>query len=223
MKNKKFNAFTLAEVLITLGIIGIVSAMTIPTLIHDTKNMQYKAAWKESYAQISQATQMIMKDNGYSLKGICGTLDANCITTLYKNYIKIVNICSNNSSYQCFPKVFYLDGSTFLDLSYLKDTTNNSMFSLANGTSVFIRYHDSTCSYTNGNPCGWMLMDTNGLRGPNLIGRDVFGISIYPQKLVPYGSGGTLPNSVSGGSPQKVADNECETTGMSCAALFLQE
>ena len=40
----KKNAFTLAEVLITLGIIGIVAAITIPTLINNVQDAQYKTA-----------------------------------------------------------------------------------------------------------------------------------------------------------------------------------
>ena len=42
------NAFTLAEVLITLGIIGVVAAMTIPTLISNTNGAQFKTAYKKA-------------------------------------------------------------------------------------------------------------------------------------------------------------------------------
>ena len=42
-------AFTLAEVLITLGIIGVVAAMTIPTLIANTRAQQYRARLKRRF------------------------------------------------------------------------------------------------------------------------------------------------------------------------------
>ena len=44
----KMKAFTLAEVLITLGIIGVVAAMTMPTLMNSTNGAQYKTAYKKS-------------------------------------------------------------------------------------------------------------------------------------------------------------------------------
>ena len=45
------NAFTLAEVLITLGIIGVVAAMTMPTLLNSTQGAQYRTA-QESIVSI---------------------------------------------------------------------------------------------------------------------------------------------------------------------------
>ena len=48
-------AFTLAEVLITLGIIGVVAAMTMPTLMNQTNGAQYKTAYKKALSALSQA------------------------------------------------------------------------------------------------------------------------------------------------------------------------
>lgn len=55
---KRFNAFTLAEVLITLGIIGVVAAMTMPTLMNQTNGAQYKAAYKKALSAIGQAVTL---------------------------------------------------------------------------------------------------------------------------------------------------------------------
>jgi len=54
---KRFG-FTLAEVLITLGIIGVVAAMTMPTLINQTNGAQYKAAYKKALSALSQAVTL---------------------------------------------------------------------------------------------------------------------------------------------------------------------
>ena len=48
-------AFTMVEVLITLGIIGIVASMTLPSLIGTWKDKQFKTAYKKAYSDISQA------------------------------------------------------------------------------------------------------------------------------------------------------------------------
>ena len=55
---RKISGFTLAEVLITLGIIGVVAAMTMPTLINSTQGAQYKAAYKKALSAISQAVTL---------------------------------------------------------------------------------------------------------------------------------------------------------------------
>ena len=60
---KKKAAFTLAEVLITLGIIGIVAAMTLPTLIADYQKKVLETQYKKGVAVLSNGIQMIMAKN----------------------------------------------------------------------------------------------------------------------------------------------------------------
>ena len=50
--------FTLAEVLITLGIIGVVAAMTIPTLIANTQSSKYRNQYKKTLSTLNQAVKM---------------------------------------------------------------------------------------------------------------------------------------------------------------------
>ena len=57
MTTKRFG-FTLAEVLITLGIIGVVAAMTIPTLISNTNSAKFKSQYKKTLSTLNQAALM---------------------------------------------------------------------------------------------------------------------------------------------------------------------
>src|SRR5574344_1001217 len=61
--NKK-SAFTLAEVLITLGIIGIVAAMTLPIVISNKEKSEIVSRLQKSYSTISQAYQYGINENG---------------------------------------------------------------------------------------------------------------------------------------------------------------
>ncbi|MCM1339969.1 MAG: type II secretion system GspH family protein [Muribaculaceae bacterium] len=63
-------AFTLAEVLITLGIIGVVAAMTIPTIIANTHKRQYSTAFKKSISTLSNAARMAEAQYGFDFGGI---------------------------------------------------------------------------------------------------------------------------------------------------------
>lgn len=75
IKTVKHTGFTLAEVLITLGIIGVVAAMTIPTLIANTRSQQYRSSYKKAMSTLSQASRMAQARYGFDYAGItkqCG-------------------------------------------------------------------------------------------------------------------------------------------------------
>ena len=63
-KKYTYKGFTLAEVLITLGIIGIVAALTIPTLISKYQERVTITRLKESYSMLAQAYQFGVNGNG---------------------------------------------------------------------------------------------------------------------------------------------------------------
>ena len=79
-KSKYTSAFTLAEVLIVVAIIGVIAAITIPPLVNNIQEMQYRTAAKESYSRASQVVQLMKKDNGGSIKG-CYTDGTNMRTS----------------------------------------------------------------------------------------------------------------------------------------------
>ena len=62
LKNK--TAFTLAEVLITLGIIGIVAALTLPALNQQYKRQEVETRLQKFYSTMNQALKQSELDNG---------------------------------------------------------------------------------------------------------------------------------------------------------------
>ena len=73
-KGSRKNAFTLAEVLITLGIIGVVAAMTMPTLMNSTNGAQYKTAYKKALSVLSQAVVLNVALDDYDLSQTTSTV-----------------------------------------------------------------------------------------------------------------------------------------------------
>ena len=103
-KSFKMSGFTLAEVLITLGIIGVVAAMTMPTLINSTQGAQYKTAYKKALSVMSQAVVMNIALDDYDLsqtvEGTNATADGEAggtqsIYDLFKNRMNVVKVASS--------------------------------------------------------------------------------------------------------------------------------
>lgn len=80
--------FTLAEVLITLGIIGVVAAMTMPTLMNQTNGAQYKTAYKKALSALSQAVVLNVALDEYNF----ADLDASTykLTDMLSNRMNVV-------------------------------------------------------------------------------------------------------------------------------------
>ena len=86
---KRFG-FTLAEVLITLGIIGVVAAMTMPTLMNSTQGAQYKAAYKKALSALSQAVVLNVALDDYNFADLTGTAGDYQLATMLQKRMNVV-------------------------------------------------------------------------------------------------------------------------------------
>ena len=103
-------AFTLAEVLITLGIIGIVAVLTLSIVIQNIQNKQNIAKWKKEYSVINNAFNEVLADGvsvceAYSPNGTCASVDNNYIgnysdefIAAFQSKLKIIDYCSTTGS-----------------------------------------------------------------------------------------------------------------------------
>lgn len=112
MKNK---AFTLAEVLITLGIIGVVASMTLPALIQNNKNKEVEAKLKKVYSVMNQAILMSEIDNGP--KEHWDFFDANFYDTYFAPYLKEVRVKKFQSFGGQNLAIYFSDGSLLVSKS----------------------------------------------------------------------------------------------------------
>lgn len=192
--NIKKTAFTLAETLITLAIIGIVAAITIPSLMQSTQDAELKSAWKKSYATLSNATTQIVNENGGSIAGVCPTnYDHDCIRNLYKPYLKYQKVCdSSQTEGNCWSKFgnfYFWDG-----IQVTSSDFGGSWSSLVLNDGSFILFinnsGDCTTSTFNLERCGRISVDINGFKKPNKMGKDLFNIHLLKDKIKPYGTQG---------------------------------
>jgi len=92
-----YNGFTLAEVLITLGIIGIVAAMTIPTLINQTKHAEYVTALKKASSVLSQAHEQIVADNGDFASALSNATTSTDFANVFVPKLKVAKNCATQA------------------------------------------------------------------------------------------------------------------------------
>ncbi|MFA6989807.1 MAG: prepilin-type N-terminal cleavage/methylation domain-containing protein, partial [Candidatus Gastranaerophilaceae bacterium] len=118
LSNKR-TGFTLAEILITLTIIGIVASMTIPSLLNKTNGTENVVLLKKSYATLSNAITMLSADNG-SVPGSLGNAATNDdMANVFISKLNIIKSCGTNATAGCFPNITYnyLNGTPWENVS----------------------------------------------------------------------------------------------------------
>jgi len=198
---KKLIAFSLAEVLVTLLIIGVIASLVVPALINETKEAEFHTAWKKAYSDIEQVTRRIVMDNSGGILSQCNIFPNKneCLRDYFLNYFNYTKKCD----YACY-------GSNCWHYSNSWKMLNDSPAGAACGASAILTngnlLHFHLSNSGNG---GWILVDINGFKKPNTIGKDIFGISLLPNSIKPYG----IENDL--------YQNTCSSTGWGCAAIYL--
>ena len=206
-------AFTLAEVLITLAIIGVVAAITIPTLIAKIQEKRYTTQYKKIFSELNQSMKMLEDDESSPIT-MCKSFEDNCFRDLFAGKMKVSQVCNGGVPNKCQALSFFLNKKT----SYYKMNINDSWPALVtlSGYSVKFRFHRADCNFAPDaetswagilRNCGWVQVDTNGLSAPNEVGKDIFFLALMQDRFIPYYE-----------SDDKITD--CYNgTGISCASV----
>ena len=186
-------AFTLAEVLITLAVIGIVAALTLPGLIQNHNEKAWSTA-KDLWEKKLTETVRRMNVDGV-MTGHNSTED---FMNTFKNYMKVIKTCDNSDINKCYsPKVVTTgkdDAPLDIETETIKSASDMSLdwgqgseegvpntmsFVVADGTTVIMAYNPD-CPYADpiedtGSQVSCMayMVDVNGKKGPNRVGKDI--------------------------------------------------
>ncbi len=167
IREKTKTAFTLAEVLITLGIIGVVAALTLPTLITNYQKKETVSKLKKVYSELQQATLMARQDYG-EVDSWDFSDPYSFGQKYYVPYLQVIKKTEKDRSY------------SYIDLAGEVHYPNTASFILADGTYVYFAL------FNRYEVPFHILVDLNGMRGPNILGRDLFAFSYCNGKLSPY-------------------------------------
>ena len=173
MNTKKTKiAFTLAEVLIALTIIGVVAAMTIPILLKTTEDREHITAWKKNYSVLIQVFKQIYarENDSYSLSDYPTSASMGTYFCKVQNNLKILKSgldCTDEKNPTSSGDTVW--GSRFWRL---KDGTNMTNKLDAAYSDYSIKLNDGAIIQFDCNNLFWV--DVNGDKGPNTVGRDIY-------------------------------------------------
>lgn len=224
MRLKK--GFTLSETLITLGIIGIIAAMTLPSIIGKYQKTVTVNKLKKIYSVFSQALLCAKEENGSPSNWVNDGEIINkesaekYFNQYWKPYIKTSRICklktNNNCGYKTATAWKRADGISF-DTGVVDENTRTSFF-MPDGTFVLLIYFAWDTSgeslVAKFSKTQRLYIDINGTKAPNTFGKDVFYFLIDLEN-------GTLEPPNLDQSKESLIKN-CKREGYVCSTLIIQ-
>lgn len=171
--------FTLAEVLITLAIIGVVAAMTIPTLIANYQKKTYVTQLQKTYSMIANAAKMVMADEmvenlnhtylnvGYNGDALNEEKCKDSVGVFLNKYFRVIKDCgyvgTSQEQSECLGNVYYNLKSGSGDFHGY----GSYCVQINTGATICMDPFDDTVPAE-------IIIDVNGPLSPNVIGRDTF-------------------------------------------------
>lgn len=219
--------FTLAEVLVTLGIIGVVVALTLPSLINKYRTKVLQNQFKSAYSLVSQAVMNMSIDNPDLNSYYCNNRLDHTENVFIKDFAKNFQVVKSDFTAQRNLKNLGYNQSNFFqtapgNINFNTDSHNNGVIFLKNG--VFIA--SSGCWWDYGRID--FIVDVNGVKMPNRVGYDVFYFQIGDDNKL-YPSAGNF--NLQGDSEEKMVKccnfKESGTclldTGSSCSLFAIRD
>lgn len=182
-------AFTLAEVFITLAIIGVVAAMTMPVIVNNIQKQQFVSKYKKVYSILAQIYERARTDNSGYFEGQFGS--GKDYVDLFSKYANVIETCSGDQ--YSATNACYMFSYRHLDNSYgLQAAPRCSAFvKLSDGAVIGVNAISLKCIGDNelksAIGCVRMRVDLNGQKKPNTVGYDVFDFYFTKDGVLPCG------------------------------------
>ena len=187
---KKISAFTLSEVMITVGIIGVIAALTVPNLVKNYQRQAQTVQLRKTINEIESAIDMYITEEGKTSLAHTNFANDGGVDDFFQNHLRVVKTCASADTSSCFASENYMS----------IDGTKNQAFS-CKGSSYVLADSSVVCANRIGSVSVEaekdgnkiknafklvtglnveLYIDTNGSQPPNIGGRDMFHVYIRP-------------------------------------------
>lgn len=192
---KKITAFTLSEVLITVGIIGVVSALTVPTLMRNYQKQAQTVQLRKVVSEIENAIDMFITEEGKTSLASTSIAQDGGVDNFIRTHFKTVKSCSDSETSNCFAneqymsidgnesKTFRCDGNSYILANSAVICANRinriNIHALQTQPDGSVKELPDAFVSVKGINIE-LFIDTNGAQAPNIGGRDMFHVYIQP-------------------------------------------
>jgi len=203
-------AFTVVEILIVLFLVLMIASIIVPMNVANVRQAEMVAKWKNVYPEADYSFKLLRAQHSelFDTLGKNHDADSSSVFNTIKAYL---NVSEEKSSPKYFEhyKFKFLNGRSVGKKSryYVKDFAT-----LQSGVIIGFRLNEYRF-VGGGEPLGIMLFDINGLAKPNRIGKDIFGVNVFPMAIVPFGEGRSSSDMKANCSPIGV--------GVMCSKFYL--
>lgn len=208
---RKLKAFNMVELMIVAGLMLTTVIFCVPVIFNNSKEARIISGWKKIYTEIQSNFEVFEVADKETVNNIClaktGKERDKEIFKVIKPYIS-VDEDKNTNNLKFYHYKFKngaqvpMNSQVFTRLFAYQD----------NGNIVAFKWLNCNCSETE--PCATILFDMNGTKKPNRIGKDIFGIYLYNNRIETFGA--ELSN--------KELSRECvgQTNGLKCSEYYLR-
>lgn len=206
VKQIRFNikvGFTLAEVLITLGIIGVVAVITLPSVVTKYQEKATVTKLKSVYSILDQGFQQMVTDNGtVDTWGNDNDSRLKKLEKLLPKYFQVTKSCTSDDTFGACSQTYY---KSRFDADFYNTYARADKYFLKNGATLYAMPSNGGCYQTKdlskdvlGRPgynlgsyasdCSYIYVDINGEKAPNIMDKDFFRFVVVTDGIIPAGS-----------------------------------
>ena len=208
---KRLKAFNMVEIMIVVCLLVTTVILCLPTIFNNSKEARIIAGWKRLFLEAQTNFEVFNISDAELIRSVCKTDVEDKENEIFKIIAPYLNVDLSKSTKSL--KSYHYKFKNGSQVPMQSNIFTKLWAYQENGNIVGFKWLDCSCTETK--PCAAALFDMNGVKPPNRIGRDIFGIYLYRNRIAAFGEDETDGDKL---------ERECRghTSGMSCSEYYLR-
>ena len=184
--------------------------LCIPTIFNNSKQARIISSWKKMYGEMQSNFEVYNVSDYDTIRAICKSDVENKEPEIFKIISPYLNVDSGKSVVNLKSYNYKFKNGAQVPMQSMLFT---KLFAYQDNDNV-VAFKWLSCNCSETKPCATVLFDMNGVNKPNRIGKDIFGVYIYKNKIEAFGS--AMSN--------RELERDCNghTSGMNCSEYYLR-